>query len=244
MCSAFLFGCIQLTVLCCSTLFAADGAVPLSAVTPEFSASLDDLRRTIAEHLDSPHTFAGRRIAGGQHINDIVGGLCTAINETGNICPPRFGAHLSVLGHAIVATSYCFKQLTACLSVVGSCIATPDYNSSENICMPDAVRPDYDRCVDKPFSPSIPCTRRQFLVCHVPMFKPVSTHTRCILSAVCSMQSTWRGLRKRSNAPSCSLTICSDQRLVRSSTFPLPAIPCSARRCYHTFGESFAPLLT
>ncbi|CAN0363637.1 unnamed protein product [Pylaiella littoralis] len=66
----------------------AQGAVPLSTVTPEFSTSLDELRRTISQHLASPHTFAQRQIAGGQHINNIVGALCEAINETGNICPP------------------------------------------------------------------------------------------------------------------------------------------------------------
>ncbi|CBN77626.1 GBP1, guanylate-binding protein [Ectocarpus siliculosus] len=64
------------------------GAVPLSAVTPEFSASLGQLRRIIAGYLASSHTFAKKEIAGGQRMNDIVGGLCKSINETGKICPP------------------------------------------------------------------------------------------------------------------------------------------------------------
>ncbi|CAM9938236.1 unnamed protein product [Ectocarpus fasciculatus] len=64
------------------------GAVPLSAVTPEFSASLGQLRRIIAGYLASPHTFADQKIFGGQRINDIVRGLCKSINDTGKICPP------------------------------------------------------------------------------------------------------------------------------------------------------------
>ncbi|CAM9855642.1 unnamed protein product, partial [Ectocarpus fasciculatus] len=66
----------------------ADGAVPLSEVSPGFTTSLDELRDTIAEHLTAPHTFAGQPIAGGERLHDIVGGLCEAVNSTGHICPP------------------------------------------------------------------------------------------------------------------------------------------------------------
>ncbi|CAM9769507.1 unnamed protein product [Ectocarpus sp. 12 AP-2014] len=66
----------------------ADGAVPLSEVSPGFTTSLDELRDTIAEHLTTPHTFAGQPIAGGERLHDIVGGLCEAVNSTGDICPP------------------------------------------------------------------------------------------------------------------------------------------------------------
>lgn len=69
----------------------ADGAVPLTEVSPGFTASLDQLRGIIAEHLTTPHTFGGEPITGGQRLHDIVGGLCEMVNSTGDICPLRFG---------------------------------------------------------------------------------------------------------------------------------------------------------
>lgn len=71
--------------------FTADGAVPLSEVVPDFTASLDQLRGVIAEQLSASHTFAGQKISGGVRLNDIVAGLCETVNKTGKICPPRFG---------------------------------------------------------------------------------------------------------------------------------------------------------
>ena len=57
-------------------------------MSPGFTASLDDLRTTIAGHLDTPHTFGGEQITGGERLHDIVGGLCAAVNSTEDICPP------------------------------------------------------------------------------------------------------------------------------------------------------------
>ncbi|CAB1099151.1 unnamed protein product [Ectocarpus sp. CCAP 1310/34] len=66
-----------------------DGAVPLSEVSPGFTTLLDELRDTTAEHLTTPHMFAGQPITGGERLHDIVGGLCEAVNSTGDICFPR-----------------------------------------------------------------------------------------------------------------------------------------------------------
>lgn len=66
-----------------------DGAVLLTEVSPGFKASLDDLRATVAGHLSTPHTFGGEEITGGERLQDIMGGLCTAVNSTEDICPPR-----------------------------------------------------------------------------------------------------------------------------------------------------------
>lgn len=96
----------------------AGGAVPLSAVTPEFSASLGQLRRIIAGYLASPHTFAGQGIFGGQRINDIVRGLCKSINDTGKICPPRLGIHHCVLESAASVASSWVVSCLVCHCVV------------------------------------------------------------------------------------------------------------------------------
>lgn len=72
------------------------GAVPLSEVVPDFATSLDQLRGIIAEHLSTAHTFAGKDIAGGVRLNDIVAGLCESVNRTDAICPPRFAVHQNV----------------------------------------------------------------------------------------------------------------------------------------------------
>ncbi|CAN0254868.1 unnamed protein product, partial [Ectocarpus sp. 4 AP-2014] len=36
----------------------------------------------------TPQMFAGQPIAGGERLHDIVGGLCEAVNSTGDVCPP------------------------------------------------------------------------------------------------------------------------------------------------------------
>ncbi len=65
--------------------------MPLAALKPEFTTSLDELRSIIATHLSTPYAFGGAPIAGGERLHDIVGALCDAVNSTGDICPPRFG---------------------------------------------------------------------------------------------------------------------------------------------------------
>lgn len=101
------------------------GAVPLTAVTPEFSASLGQLRRIVADHLATPHMFAGREIAGGERVNDIVGTLCTAINEAGNICPPRFGVPHSVARYSIVSTLCCRAVCSGFMFSEGGFVGAP-----------------------------------------------------------------------------------------------------------------------
>lgn len=58
-------------------------------IDSKFNASVDQLRNIIGGHLGTPHTFAGKEIAGGTHTHEIVDGLCAAVNSAEDVSPPR-----------------------------------------------------------------------------------------------------------------------------------------------------------
>ncbi|CAM9142734.1 unnamed protein product [Ectocarpus sp. 8 AP-2014] len=65
-----------------------DRVVAKAEIDSKFNASVDQLRDIIAGHLGTPHTFAGKKIAGGTHTHEIVDGLCAAVNSTEDVSPP------------------------------------------------------------------------------------------------------------------------------------------------------------